>query len=79
MVKIYSGIFDETLKIKKELCADDQRPEAQEGQDNDWDGWDDYPYFDETKYLNAKFNDGLWTAFTREIFTIFWKLELQDI
>ena len=78
MVKVYSGIFDESLKVKKELCEGDQVQEGPEGA-NECDEWDDYPYFDEMRYLNAKFNDSLWTNFTREIFTVFWKLELQDI
>ena len=101
MVDVYSGIFDETIKNKKEMCLKDheqtlrwlekkkQREEKlasleadvkMEEEEDDWDDWeDDYPYFDEMKYLNAKYNDSLWTMFTREIFSVFWKLELQDI
>ena len=38
-----------------------------------------YPYFDETKYLNKKQKKCNFNHFSKEVFAVFWHLELSDI
>ena len=64
MVIIYSGIYEQELQNRIDACekVDDE--------------WNDYPYWNELKCLKDKQKDNLWKNVSKEIFTIFWQLEL---
>lgn len=77
MAAIYRSTFDLEYQNKIDLYEDEAGGvEKQEGGDFEW---DDYPYWDEIKFLKEKQEKTMWNNFSDEIFAIFWQLELQDI
>ena len=67
LVQNYCDIFESSLQNQIAHC------DANLYSDDD-----EYPYFDEIAYLKNR-DDDIWKMFSREVFTIFWQLELQDI
>jgi hypothetical protein len=66
-VETYSSIFDRVGQNQIDLC----------NKGTDEDDWEQHPYWDEVKFLEmGQLN---WSQFPKEIFAIFWQLELQDI
>ena len=71
LTNLYVEVFEKQFQLKMELCPS-QVVEA--------DGFDDYPYWDEQKFIKNKFErDCKWQNFDKRVFTLFWQLELQDI
>ena len=71
LTNLYVEIFEKQFQLKMELCP----PQVEES-----DGIEDYPYWDEQKFIKNKFESNCkWQNFDKRVFTLFWQLELQDI
>ena len=72
LVTTYSDIFDSSFQNKIDVYPTDVQP-----LENVWE--EEYPYFDEVKFLQQKKDTQHWSNFDKRIFAIFWQLELSDI
>ena len=72
MVDMYSTIFDNSFASKIDLCIQDNIDNVKTEDYR-------YPYWDEIKFLKEKGEKDMWNLFSKEIFFIFWQLDLQDI
>ena len=66
-MEIYTSIFERSGQNQIDLCKKGRAD----------DDWEDYPYWDEAEFLETRRPN--WSHLPKEIFTVFWQLELQDI
>lgn len=72
-VEIIVSLFDQ--------CNSNKIEDSKEEYPTDNESWDMdlAPYFDEHKYLQVKLGQNQWKQFSKEVFAVFWSLEIQDI